>query len=197
MEFEPLKEAGNLDVGYAGTPLDLHSFGVFHTNMQDIIDKVAFVVLSEAGVIDPGWRRPRYIPARVPVPYRRIVRGDISSISIGSLLESISFGVAIAFADPNVRAVLQNLAANIIWAASLSGVRGIVGHARGFLTSLPSWRNRSDPFEIGPNLRDILHAVAENNGERDSEIQFKCQLRNQETMEIKIRLRGRQNDRSV
>ena len=172
MEFEPLKEAGNLEVGYAGTPLDLYSFGVFHTNMQDIIDKVAFVVLSEVGIIDPGWRRPRYIRARVPVPYRRIVRGDISSISIGSLLESISFGVAIAFADPNVRAVLQNLAANIIWAASLSGVRGIVGHARGFLNSAPSWRNRSDPFEIGPNLRDILHAVAENNGERDSEIQF-------------------------
>ena len=193
MEYVPLSDAGELEIEYVGTPLDLYSFGMFHLNIQEIIDKVAFGLLSQQGILDPTWRRPRYLPARFPPPYRRIVKADMSKVQVGSLLESLTFGIAVVLADPNVRAVLQNLTANLIWAMSVSGIRGIVDKSPDFMSGHFPWRQRRDPFEVGPNLRDIILAVAENNGGKDSQITFKSRYRNQQTVEMTIRITGREN----
>jgi hypothetical protein len=190
MEFEFLEEAGTLDVEYRGEPLDLYSFGVFHLNMQDIIDKVAFWLLSQEGLLEPSWKRPKYLPVKPPPAYRRFVRAEIREIQIGSLYEALTFSIAAVLADPDVRAVLQNLVANVIWAVSLSGVRGVIKRIVPPPPNIPPLRRRPDPFDIGPNLRDSIMAIAEVNSGRPSEITFKYRSPRYEMMEVTIRIGG-------
>jgi hypothetical protein len=188
MEFQRLEEAGTLEIEYTGTPLDLYAFGVLQTNLQDIIDKVSFGILSQEGLLEPSWKRPKYLPIRPPSAYRRFVKAEVQSVKIGSLGEAIAFGIATVLADPNVIAIMQNLGANVIWAIGTSGVRGIkkksASPPEGYL-----WKQR-DPFDIGPNLRDVALAVAENNGDKVAEMKFKHRLPNGEVIEVAITIRG-------
>jgi hypothetical protein len=188
MDFQRLEETGTLEVEYIGNPLDLYAFGVLHLNIQYIVDKVAFGLLSQEGLLEPSWKRARYLPQRFPPVYPRFVRAEIREISVGSLSEAVVFAIATVLADPNVIAILQNLAANVIWAVGASGVRGI----KTKMAHPPStylWRQK-DPLEIGPNLRDVMLAVAESNGGKVSEIKFKYRAPNKETMEVTIVIKG-------
>ena len=103
-----------LDIVYKGRPLDLYTLGVLNLNMHDVVDKVAIGLLSQEGLLEPTWKRPRYLPQRPPFPYQRIVKAEVQQVQVGSLIESVTFAVAVVLADPNVMAVLQNLSANII-----------------------------------------------------------------------------------
>jgi len=189
MKYEMLEEAGNLEIEYVGKPLDLYSFGVLHLNIQDIIDKVAFYTLSEAGLLEPSWRRQKYLPTRVPSAYRRLLRAEIRTLKVGSLSESIIFGAISVLADSNVRAVLQNLLSNIIWAIGVSGVKGII-QKNVSPSEIGPRKHRTDPCEIGPNLRDVLVAIAENNESKDSEIRFRYKSQRQEIFEVTIQIKG-------
>jgi len=185
-----LEEAGALEISYVGKPLDLYTFGVFHLNMHDIVDKVALGLLSQEGLLEPTWKRPRYLPQRPPLPYQRIVAAEIRQVSIGSLNEAITFAIASILADPNVVAILQNLAANVIWAISASGVRGIQRR----MSNPPNnylWRRReTDPLEVGANLRDVLIALAEHNDGQNAELRIKSRSPNREETEVVLVIRG-------
>ena|SRR5688572_789658 len=124
MQFEALNEAGVLEIDYSGSPLDLYAFGILHINIQEIIDKVALMMLLEQGILDPSWRRPRSLPFRVPRSQPLIVKAEIHSVQVGSLFEALTFAIPVVLADPNVRAVLQNLTANLLWGVGMSGIRG-------------------------------------------------------------------------
>jgi len=188
MDFQRLEERGTLEVEYIGSPLDLYAFGVLQLNIQYIVDKVAFGLLSQEGLLEPSWKRARHLPRRFPPVYPRFVKAEIREVSVGSLSEAIIFAVATVLADPNVIAILQNLAANVIWAIGASGIRGV----RRKISLPPNtylWRQK-DPFEIGPNLRDVMLAIAESNGGKESQIRFKYRTPNKETMEVTIVIRS-------
>jgi hypothetical protein len=184
MDFQRLEEGGTLEVEYIGDSLDLYAFGVLHLNVQYIVDKVAFGLLSQEGLLEPSWKRGRHLPRRYPSVYPRFIKAEIREINVGSFSEAVVFAIATVLADPNVIAILQNLAANVIWAVGASGVRGVQRK----MSPPPStylWRQK-DPLEIGPNLRDVMLAIAESNGGKESQIKFKYRAPNKETMEVTI-----------
>jgi hypothetical protein len=130
MDFEQIEEAGQLDVQVSGDTLDAYTLGILNVNLQAIVDKVAAFLLMRADLIDPISRRRFYYPPQyrrtIETYGSRMVKVRVDHISAGSLYETLSFAIPAVLADPNVKAILQNLAANIVWAISISGVRGIV-----------------------------------------------------------------------
>ncbi|HRO25261.1 MAG TPA: hypothetical protein PK205_15235 [Promineifilum sp.] len=190
MEFQRLEKASPVEITYSGERLDLYSFGLFHLNMQEIVDKVSLGLLSQAGLLEPTWRRAKYLPSRPFFPSERIVKAELQQVRIGSLEEVITFSVATALADPNVIAVLQNLGANVLWAIAESGVRGI----RERIHHSPNqfrWFNRDDdPVEIGPNLREVLMTIARDNNGKKAEIRYRSDSPNRGPIEVVIVIDG-------
>jgi hypothetical protein len=186
LRYDLLEGAGILEVTYSGPGIDVYSLGVLNSNLQDIIDKVAFWFLSQDGLLEPTWRRPRYLPNRIPPAPVRFIRADIRTISTGSLHQEVAFGLAIVLSDPDVRAILQNLAADIVWAIGASGIRGIRSRPeRPPLDVLPL-KNR-DPFDIGPNMREVLLALSERS--EGGRLRLRSQ-RDNETVEVVVEIEG-------
>lgn len=185
MEHEYLEESGRLRIEYQGDKLDAYTLAILNLNLQDIIDKVAYSSLHREGLLGPSHRRFRPRSALPTYSDSRIIKAEVSEIRSGSLFEEISFLIPVVLADANVRAVLQGLVANIIFAISTSGIRGVFGQqpkdydSRDFRRRLPS-----DP-EIGGNLRDITMALSENGG---GEIEFSHQTPNGTKTKVKIKV---------
>ena len=190
MQFEQLENSSPLEIEYSGDLLDLHTFGIFHLNMQEIVDKVSLGLLSQAGLLEPTWKRAKYLPARPFVPSERIVKAEVRQVQVGSLNEVIYFAVASVLADPNVIAIMQNLGANVIWAIGESGVRGIKNKIYNQPNKFRWFYRDDDPVEIGANLRDVLMAVAKNNNGKKAEIRFKTRSPNKEQTEVVIIIGG-------
>jgi hypothetical protein len=113
----------------------------------------------------------------------------VQSVKIGSWESSVVFAVKRVLADANVVAILQNLAANVIWAISACGVRGL----RRKNVNPPDtyvWRQRNDPIEIGPNLRDVMLALSDHNQGRECVLTFKHVRDNKESIEVSISIDG-------
>ena len=193
MYFEAISESGFFEIQFTGEYVDVYSLGALNLNMQDIIDKVSFWMLSQEGLLEPTWRRPKYLPRKMPSTYKRLVKADIRNINNGSLTEVFSFAVLAAIADPNVIAILQNLGANMIWAIGTSGIHRLRRRRMPDLPNIPPLR-RPDPFDVGPNVRDIVMAISENS-DQPSEIIFRYNSPNQESMEISIIINGEGNRR--
>lgn len=127
--FQPLETAGILHVYWDGPPLDLYSMATVQLNLHDIIERVGFWIVSEAGFLYPStgrfkpWRGWRAFPSWQPAP--RFIRAVPFNINVDSLSQQICFLIANILADADMRAILQNLAANIVWAIGASGVKGI------------------------------------------------------------------------
>lgn len=190
MNFEGIEGAGSLDILYRGVPLDLYTMGILNVNIHDITQKVGVGLLSEAGLVEPTWKRPRSLPQRPPLPYQRIIQGRIQRVQIGSLEESVTFAVAAVLADPNVIAVLQNLSANIVWAIGISGVKGLRRHRPDRPNDFRWRRLDDDPLDIGPNLRDVLVAFAEHNDGHPAELRFVAHAGNEGEWEVALRVGG-------
>jgi hypothetical protein len=190
MRYEQLENSSPLEIEYSGDLLDLYTFGVFHLNMQEIVDKVSLGLLSQAGLLEPTWKRASYLPRRPFVPSERIVKAEVRQVRVGSLEEYIVFTVASVLGDPNVIAIMQNLGANIIWAIGESGVRGIKNKIYGQPNKFRWFYRDDDPVEIGANLRDVLMAIAKNNNGKKAEIRFKSKSPNKEQTEVVIIING-------
>jgi hypothetical protein len=190
MRYEQMENSSPLEIEYSGDLLDLYSFGVFHLNMQEIVDKVSLGLLSQAGLLEPTWKRAKYLPGRPFVPSERIVKAEVRQVQVGSLTEVIYFAVASVLADPNVIAVMQNLGANVIWAIGESGVRGIKNKIYNQPNKFRWFYRDDDPVEIGANLRDVLMAIAKNNNGKKAEIRFKTRSPNKEQTEVVIIIGG-------
>ncbi len=148
--------------------VDLYTFGVVQLSLQHIADKVAFRLLSEEGILEPSWKRPAYLPRRFQLEYPRLVRLTLQELSLQSpLFEILTIAVAAVISDPHSVAILENLAANVVWAIGQSGVRGVRTLWRrqepiGEQQRMRGRQHRNDPIEIGPNVRDIVIAAQEN-----------------------------------
>jgi len=179
MKYEYMENVQSLEIEYDGRSLDLYSFAVFQINLQDIIDKVSFGLLSQAGLIEPTWKRPTNMPNRIIPTSSRLIRAELRDVKLGSLYQDISFVVASIIADPSVIAILQNLSANVIWAIGESGVKGIKKRLSFSPNNFLWYRRKEDPIEIGANLREVMIAIAENNQGKKSELKFKSRIGNE------------------
>jgi hypothetical protein len=166
LEYEEVSEAGTLRIDYHGRSLDTHSIAVIHLNLQEIYDKVAWGTLADKFRWPDipfyfGWRHPHYRYYRW-LPDQRLVRAEIRELQTGSLVETVVLLIPAVLADPNVRAVLQNLAANIIYEIGATRLRGV---RKDDQKSAPRSQSRIPPmFDVRSNVREIVQAIAENGG---------------------------------
>ena len=62
IQFQTLENASPLEIRYEGERLDLYTMGLFQLQLQDVVDKVALGLLSQAGLLEPTWRRAKHLP---------------------------------------------------------------------------------------------------------------------------------------
>lgn len=193
MRYEPLEEAGTLEVLLKGEPPDLDAFGIVQMHLQEIVDRVAYWVAIEGGLLPPTRGHLPHL-RRLGRAFRlgepgHLVKGRILSASAGSLVHEIGFVLAAAVADPDMRAVLQNLAANVVWAIGRSGLRGVRHNPNlGAPHCLPR-DTRHDPADIGPNLRTVLLALAESG--QTAEVRILSRRTGKVEHEVVISLEGK------
>ena len=175
MRYEKFEEGGNLVIRYDGPNLSLHAFGVIQLNVQEIIDKVLYYSLTRDHEIFPRDRRYRRGAFPSFHEPESVLRTEISRVNSGSLEEVVGFMIA-AFADPDVRAVLQGFAGNVVYALSKSGLDKYIRNSKNIEERKEKYRGSShfkDKYDVGPNTRAIIQAVvAELNG-RSASIKFK------------------------
>jgi hypothetical protein len=167
MKYAHLEEAGTLSLLYDGPLLDLLTLGTMQIEMQGMADRVATALLAREGLVDVDrpwlmFRKPQpFIRQRSfgrvltdePVPVRLVSR----RIRCESPLEQdLIFLVPAILADPDVRAVLQGIAGNIVTSVAASGIRG--------LKSLCNWgtSRSAHPVDLGPEVRRLAMALARN-----------------------------------
>jgi hypothetical protein len=193
VRYEPLEEAGTLSVVYSGPALDLFAIGVLQANLQEIFDKVAFWLSAEAGLVSPDPRRRpwRGLPPWQPPP--RIVRGELKHIAVGSLTQEIAFVLAAVLSDPDVRAILQGFAGNVVFAIARTGLQSIQETAVEATRPIRHfWRDRQDPADLGANVRSMAVAVAESVPNGKATIRIKARGRGME-QEVVIMIDNRQD----
>ncbi|MGH9904124.1 MAG: hypothetical protein ACRD8U_00915 [Pyrinomonadaceae bacterium] len=90
--------------------------------------------------------------------------------------------MAVVLANPDARAVLQNLAASIVSAISVSGVKGIMSERQKppFEVHPPLLRRR-DPIDAGPNLTEALMAALMHRNGEPIELRIKHKSARQES----------------
>ena len=195
MDFEPLNTrrlrltVKNVE-GVEIPTVDAMTWGILHVALQEIADKVAFYLLSEEGLLEPRYRRPVNLPPKYQIPHQRFVQVSIYDVGKGSLWELLALGVASALADPHVVAVLDNLAANIVWGIGMSAVRGVRlrwPQMRPRLETHPRHRQDNDPFEVGPNLREVLLAAVANPALASLEISEEYEGEERFSVEIELK----------
>jgi hypothetical protein len=181
--YEYLEECGLLSIRYKGKELDSYTFGIFHLNLHEIIQKVALDLLVRREIIGAPYVEFDYRFRSIDFPrhLRRVIRAEVSEIKVGSLSETIKFFVIATLADPDARSVLQGFVGNLLFAISSSGLKGITSNLRDRHTKYNAISN--DPLDIGPNLRDMMIALAENNMGHGIELTFK-NMDNQVTIRI-------------
>lgn len=161
--YQHLDEAGKLIIEWEGPALDLYSMALLHFHTHEIIERVTHWIIYEAALIYPEPTRPR---AWRGAPRGRlspqVIRAVPEYIRVGSLIEAISFMIMNVLEDPDMRAVLENLTANIVWAIGAARVRGITGEPRAVAPVFaPRHQGRPDPVDVGPILRGMIASLAE------------------------------------
>lgn len=194
MRYEPLEEAGTLEVVLQGNPPDLDAFGIAQTHLQEIVDRVAYWVAVEGGLLPPTRTQLPHL-RRLGRAFRlgepgHLVKGRVLGASSGPLVHEIGFVLAAVVADPDMRAILQNLAANVVWAIGRSGLRGIRRNSNLEPPPRAPRLERADPADIGPNLRTVILALAESG--QTSEIRIRSKRGGRVEHEVLISLEGNQ-----
>lgn len=188
MEYIELENAGRLRIEYDGGPLDLFTIGLLHLNMQSIIDKVSYKLLSLNELLYPSYKRYKR-SLYYPISQTPIIRARVNQINSGSFYEEISLLLVAALSDPDIRAVLQNIFANIIWAISASKVKGIISKVR---KPVDLFRTKKGDPDIGSNLRDIVLALSEINDRKSANLIIRHEIPEKEKMEVIIEINPKQ-----
>lgn len=144
-EWIPL-DTPRLRIRLESEAIDAYSFGLIHTHLQRIADRVAFRLLTEEGRIDPTWLQRQMSPDTASSEYRGLVRLEVVEVRRGSIVEIISIAVSAALNDPWTVAILQNLAADMIFAIAMWGAVKATKHVR--LVWQEAKGKRSEPLIV-------------------------------------------------
>jgi len=159
-------------VYYDGPILDLLTLGTLQIELQGMADRVALALLARDGLIDVDkpwllFRKPQ--PFIRPRSTGRSATDDVVPVRVmcqrirseSPLEQDMIFMIPALLADPNARAVLQGIAANILTGIGATGLRG--------LTSTFRWSSSplQHSVDLGPEVRRLAMALAKNaNGQR-------------------------------
>ena len=199
--FDPLDIAGKLEIEVKNISLDSFALGVLQINLHEISNKVGFWLLNKEARYGRNTIMSSYHKATLDsfnigrqerssnfTRQSSIIQTNIENIGIGSLHETVSFGLVTALAIPSVQSILQNLAANIIWLVSTSGI-GVIIRRRWSEEhmQLPDVKFE-DTVDIIPNLKQIISSLPK--GERGSpvELELRYKTRNNEKIELLLRI---------
>lgn len=92
---------------------------------------------------------------------------EVATASAGSYYSVLTFALLAALSDPHVIAILDDLAANVIWAIGTSGLRGITREISKRIAIPDRLRRKErDPYEIESLVRDIVLAAEQNSNIR-------------------------------
>lgn len=171
-----------LEINFDGPHLDALTLAHLNFTLHLIVNKVA--ILDRRFFPEfPIWAISR---RHYPFPYPefpQIVRLEIDQLKSGSLQEIVTLAIAAVLSDEAARAILQHLAANVIWAIAKSGVRGIkskLGKDESEETS------RLDPFDIGPELAGTMKHIIDCNPGKSCRLKFRTKTREGDTYEAEI-----------
>jgi hypothetical protein len=216
MEYNEIEEAGKLKVFYEGPTLDLLTIGRLQINLHRIIEHVAIVTLGEnESVLDflkfdhisitrkqfstmwrryPDFRRRGY-PIFYPELYLNednfadapIVRTTCHRAEVGSWEQELGFAIISTLSHPDIRAALQGLGGNILYAIMNSGLRGISA-IKGCEPRSNDPSSNFDPFDVGPNVADIAKHLIAHGGSKAKKLTITHTRKDQESDEIEIKL---------
>jgi hypothetical protein len=154
--YTALSEAGLLAIEYNGENLDMNAIAVIQLNLQAIAEKV---VADLADVRIPQNIQTAFSPGivgRFEYTLNPTIRLVPSEIRIGSLFEYVVPFVPI-IADPDVRAAMQGVLGNIIFAIGHSSLGNY------FKTKTTGQVTQADnsQAEVGPNVAAMAVALAQ------------------------------------
>jgi len=184
MRYDEVESIAPLSLEYQGPTLDLYTLGVLQMNLQEIVDKVSHDLLRDEELVGIYFQRYRYNGNISHFFNGRIVKANVKHISSGSLYEDITFSVLAAVSDSDVRAVLQSLGAAIIFEIVKTGYAKLTKHRESNNTNSSIRKRHKHPtksFDVGPNIRAIVIALAENGGG-----QLKIKSKSEEGGDIEI-----------
>ena len=153
-----------------GPDLDALTLGVIQINIHEITNRVAASLLIEKGLLEPpsSFQNARHGGGFRYFYQRSLVRTRIGNIRNGSIEQEVEFALAAAIADPDVRAILNNLSASLIFAIARSEVQTV----RSRLQDAVSQPRRIESQDVGPNIRDIATAALENSNGRPASLRL-------------------------
>ncbi|MCX7902290.1 MAG: hypothetical protein N2483_08420 [Burkholderiaceae bacterium] len=100
---------------------------------------------------------PYAVPFQPP-----LVRAEINELRIGSLFETFTFLVPAFLAQPDVRAVLQNLVASVIFEIAKSRIGGV--RTKEIPRRLRNRQPVPPALDVGTNIKNIVSALSANGG---------------------------------
>ena len=149
----------------------------------------------ERWMLGPDYPETPYdVPlVRTTTPYDvPLVRTTCHRAEVGSWYQELGFAAALILTNPDVRASLQGLGGNILYAMLNSGLRGVEvvkgkirdHKPRGNVETPPTY----DPYDIGPNLMNVAKHLVDNGGSDAKSLTIKHKIKDGES-EVQIRLR--------
>jgi len=108
------KIKGGLSIEFESYPVDLLASGIINLHVHRIINKVAFETLPSDAVslAREFYYRQAFQRYREPI----LIEAEVTKTETGSSIQEIALGVVMVLSDPHTQAILENLAANEIWA---------------------------------------------------------------------------------
>jgi len=126
--IEYQKIGAPLTLHFESENLDLLQVGILNSALHEIMNQVAIGVVDEENKFLQSQGQQKILD-HIPQTFTRqdiLVRARIVGVRGGSIEFDIQPLLALVFNQPNAVAILQNLAANVIWAIANYGTR-VVG----------------------------------------------------------------------
>lgn len=119
------KISGRLEVRSEAPDLDLLRLGILNSSLHEIFNLVALAIYEEANGREEEAGRQKLLD-NIPQNMNRqdvLIRARIEGIRQGSIILDLQPLVAAVFSQPGAIAIVQNLAANVLWAIGQYGTK--------------------------------------------------------------------------
>jgi hypothetical protein len=161
-----------LSLHFESENLDLLQVGILNSSLHEIMNLVAIAIVDEENEFAQSHGEQKILD-HIPQTFTRqdiLIRASIIGVREGSIEFDIQPLLALVFTVPNAVAVLQNLAANVIWAIGTYGTRVVgsrivrKGISQGDRPSIPETSARR---RLRPRVERLLkHLKETSNGGR-------------------------------
>ena len=149
------KVTNTLEIVLAAQSIDMLTLGIVNNGLHRVINKIAIQTVEfPPEILDEFYFRNRSQFYRYHDPI--LIRAEIKAIEQGSVRQIVEPILATGAAlDSDTRAILQNLAANVIWACGRFVSRKVRTMISGELPPPPSTH-----IDVGSNIRSMVNRLA-------------------------------------